>query len=247
MKDPDSKAKFTLIELLVVIAIISILAAMLLPALRNARGMATKATCQGTQKNMGHAHTMYLGDNDDYMADFSPDIYNYTYTAQSWIPKLAPYSSVNLSLVENGTYFSLKPCDNPQVPNVFCCPKRPQGIFGGNYSSFHVSYYLNDTNNARPVKIMKCQRPSQKIYLGDAADCMGAYTPNLFFPNLYVEKAPTYLNAEIEIRHNMTANFLFIDGHVNSYGRGQLPLPSLTWNEGREWIDATYSKVPNNL
>ncbi len=58
---------FTLIELLVVIAIIAILAAILLPALQQARQRGKMATCAGQHKQVMAMQQLYAGDYGGYM------------------------------------------------------------------------------------------------------------------------------------------------------------------------------------
>ena len=69
---------FTLIELLVVIAIISILAALLLPALGKARDSARAIVCAGNMRQVGQMIISYTDDNRGY-----PPL-NYKGTINTW-------------------------------------------------------------------------------------------------------------------------------------------------------------------
>jgi prepilin-type N-terminal cleavage/methylation domain-containing protein/prepilin-type processing-associated H-X9-DG protein len=80
---------FTLIELMVVIALMVILAALLFPALAEARDAARRSRCVANLHQLGLAHFMYVQDNDDTLPTWQ--ISGPGGQSVLWTEFLAPY------------------------------------------------------------------------------------------------------------------------------------------------------------
>lgn len=112
MRKANRLSGFTLTELLVVISIISLLIAILLPALGTARMTARTLVCASKMKQIGLAFVMYGNDYDDWINPAyarGPNFWNGALSGRPWserIAKIGPHSPNDYGLVYrwNGDY-----------------------------------------------------------------------------------------------------------------------------------------------
>ncbi len=136
---------FTLIELLVVVSIISVLIAVLLPALRNARDAARAVGCAANQRQLGIAFQNYSTDHNNYV----------TYTAWSfdngseWSfdDNLATYFGVSLTpgQINSGDKNLLHDLWG-ESGEVLACPSDPQTPV--NRFTYRLPTHSNNTASA---------------------------------------------------------------------------------------------------
>ena len=128
VKARSLKSAFTLIELLVVIAIIAILAALLLPALSQAKDRAKAIACLSNTKQFGVAITMYAGDNGDFFPAPTP-----WWRAGTCKNQYGLHCGGEWFWGANPSQWSPNtpaPMLAPYLPNnkVWVCPKRRRGL-----------------------------------------------------------------------------------------------------------------------
>lgn len=228
---PRRRCAFSLIELLVVVAILTLLIALLLPAIQSARGAARHTECKSNMRQIGLAVLMFCDSNNGkfpLLAYHNNDNSDRNELQKSWIATLQPYLE--------------------SVDQVRFCPEDSDGVEGRipTATSFAMNGYLRarrmmDTSDLPPAVAEQIRRSTtglvenfnklQKTHatilmmegtaaqLGTNYDHVHSYE---WFSeqNLVRRNAPDYavfasVSSEVAVaRHLGGANYVYADGHV---------------------------------
>ena len=191
---------FTLIELLVVIAIISILAAMLLPALSKAREAARRITCLSQLKTMAFATQMYADDNDGRIP---PGLrYNSWSANNTWWSILIQTLNSNAKALANGKAMT-------GVYKIFACPSEgtPTGSNSSDFQYTHYGVNVRFTHYSAPVRKIVSATGASAVVMQMDSNVRNSYA---IITDKKTNQGPSQ-------RHGQKrTNTSFLDGHAES-------------------------------
>lgn len=198
---PSRRPAFTLTELLVVLAIVSILAALLLPALSRVKSSASRLACLSNVRQINLATRMFAGDNDDYIPYSRNLSFSYTENIRAYLGQTAEASPDDKVFACPRDDFDL----GGPLADWFLQEPGARGFFRQTWTHFS-SYAFNSEARATNDDFGMAQRifssvvdPSRTVLVGEISGYAG----------LSAHERPSLLQ-HADARNVMS----FVDGHV---------------------------------
>jgi prepilin-type processing-associated H-X9-DG protein/prepilin-type N-terminal cleavage/methylation domain-containing protein len=216
---------FTLVELLVVTAILSLLAAILLPALHNAKEAGRMAKCLSNLKQLHVAAALYVDDHNGMVMDHGGD-WGATACGSAtnncsnivmpgarwakWLDRLFPYTQYQIGVFECPSQRTKR---GAQMPAPW--PRRE--YVPGYLMNMHAIKWISGES----IKLSDVKNPHHKVWFADSAWGFPGTQPvgadnnwDTWSPlSCRVQSAANQIRP-ISRRHRDGSNLLFFDGHA---------------------------------
>jgi len=205
--------KFTLVELLVVIGILSILFAMLLPALQVAKEQGRSIFCVNNIRQMSQAAIVYTVTYDGYF----PIACGTVASGLAWDVKvvgIAPNQTFEPGLLWESVNISSNSNAIHQCPSFHGADMwGGESYTGYNYNTTYIGCY-DPNNNINTAKNSIIKNPSETAIFGDAA-YEGGINANKFMRSPLDDFTLRSAGTQ-HFRHLGAANTSFVDGHATN-------------------------------
>jgi prepilin-type N-terminal cleavage/methylation domain-containing protein len=253
------KTAFTLVELLVVIGIISILIAMLLPALNKARQMATQTACLSNLKQIGNAVSMYESENRGYIP-FGFVVGSAYFSGYGgpenpkWFIRLAPYFNYPVRPDAAHSFYQFAPGTTAaEGKSIFACPANMDD------TDYKISYGPNlyaafppGESSSSPVgtncngRISQVKQSQEKVFLIETDSNYSTVTnPRTISPS-YPEVVRSFARHNGANLNNSGGSMLFFDGHAQFLRYAEVEFVGSSSSPFRRMFD-TYNRYSNDL